>query len=67
MGSGGPQKPFSWLSEGIRGVFTIITEAGEKPCIPHLHILGAPSWSVVRANILLEPLLVTVVVTLGRR
>jgi hypothetical protein len=42
-GSGGPQKPFSWLSEGVRGVFTINTEAGEKACVPHLLILGAPS------------------------
>ena len=40
-GSGGPQKPFSWLSEGDRGVFTINTEAGEKTCIPNLHLLGA--------------------------
>jgi hypothetical protein len=36
-GSGGRQKPFSWLSEGVGGAFTINTEAGEKPCIPHLH------------------------------
>jgi hypothetical protein len=28
-GSGGPQKPFSWLSEGVRGAFTINTETGE--------------------------------------
>jgi hypothetical protein len=28
-GSGGPQKPFSSLSEGVRGVFTIYTEVGE--------------------------------------
>jgi hypothetical protein len=47
-GSGGPQKPFSWLSEGVRGVFTINTEAGEQACIPHFHILCATpmsSWS----------------------
>ena len=31
MGSVGPQKPFSWLSEGIRAVLTINTEAGESP------------------------------------
>ena len=29
-GSEGSQKPFSWLSEGARGVFTINTEAGEQ-------------------------------------
>jgi hypothetical protein len=28
-GSGRSQKPISWLSEGVRGVFTTITEAGE--------------------------------------
>jgi hypothetical protein len=28
-GSGGPQKAFSSLSEGVRGVFTIYTEVGE--------------------------------------
>jgi hypothetical protein len=53
-GSGGPQKPFSWLSEGIKGVFTISTEYSEMICIPHLHILGAipmSSWSLVRVNI----------------
>ena len=33
-GSGGPQKPFSSLSEGLRGIFTIITEAGEMTCVP---------------------------------
>jgi hypothetical protein len=50
-------------------VFTIYIEAGEETCIPHLHILGTPmsSWLVVRENILLECLLVTFVVTLGRR
>ena len=37
---GGPQKPSSWLSEGVRGIFTINTEVGEKSCVPHLHILG---------------------------
>jgi hypothetical protein len=52
-GSGGSQKPFSWLSEGIRGVFTIITEAGERLASPHLHILGTTmcSWLVVPVNI----------------
>src|SRR5215207_5244671 len=39
--SGGPQKPFSSLSEGLRGIFTIITEAGEVTCVL-LHILGPP-------------------------
>jgi hypothetical protein len=50
-------------------MFTINTEAGEETCIPHFHILGTSlsSWSLVRANILLERLLVTVVVTLGTR
>jgi hypothetical protein len=43
--NGGPQKPFSWLSEGVRGVFTTDTEAGEMICIPHLHILGATPMS----------------------
>ena len=65
-GSGGPQKPFSSLSEGVRGVFTINTETGEESCVPNLHILGATpmsSWLVVRANILLERLLIT----FGRR
>jgi hypothetical protein len=33
-GSGGPQKPFSWLSEGVRGMFTINTEAGERLVFP---------------------------------
>lgn len=33
-GSGGPQKPFSWLSEGVRGVFTTNTEAGERTYVP---------------------------------
>jgi hypothetical protein len=28
-GSGGPQKPFSRLSEDVGGAFTINTEAGE--------------------------------------
>ncbi len=65
-GSGGPQKPFSWLSEDVRDVFTINTEAGELTLVPHLHILGTTmcSWLVVRADILQELLLVTLVVTL---
>jgi hypothetical protein len=52
-GSEGPQKPTSWLSEGARGAFTINTEIGENPCIPHLHILGTTMclWSLVRVNI----------------
>ena len=33
-GSGGSQKPFSSLSEGVGGVFTINTETGEKTCVP---------------------------------
>jgi hypothetical protein len=53
IGSGGPQKPSSWLSEGVRCIFTICTETGEETCIPHLHILGTTmcSWLVVRVNI----------------
>jgi hypothetical protein len=51
--SGGPQKPFSSLSEGIKTMFTINTEVGEKTFIPHLHIPGTTmsSWLVVRVNI----------------
>jgi len=37
-GSGGPQKPFSSLSEGARGLFIINTEAGEIACVLHLKI-----------------------------
>jgi hypothetical protein len=44
-GSGGPQKPSSSLSEGLRGMFTIITETSEKTCVPNLHILGATPMS----------------------
>jgi hypothetical protein len=52
IGSGGPQKPFSSLSEGVGGVFTIDTEDGERLVSP-LHILGITmcSWLVVRVNI----------------
>jgi hypothetical protein len=42
-GSGDPQKPFSWLSEGARGVFTINTEAGEITCVLHLKIPNVPT------------------------
>jgi hypothetical protein len=50
-GSGGSQKLFSSLSEDVREMFTINTEAGEKIRVPHL--LGATmcSWLVVRVNI----------------
>jgi hypothetical protein len=41
-GSGGPQKLTSWLSEGVRGVFTINTEVGEMTRVLHLHILVPP-------------------------
>jgi hypothetical protein len=34
-GSGGRQKPFSWLSEGVGGIFTINTEAGEIAYVLH--------------------------------
>jgi len=37
-GSGGPQKPFSWLSEGVRDRFTTDTENGEIACLLHLKI-----------------------------
>src|SRR5215218_9910490 len=30
-GSGGPQKALSWLSEGVRWMFTPNTAAGERP------------------------------------
>jgi len=46
-GSEGPQKATSWLSEGVRAVFTIHTEIDENPCTPKLHIFGATpisSW-----------------------
>jgi hypothetical protein len=51
-GSVGSQKPFSWLSEGDRRLFTINTEAGEIACVLHLKIPGTTtmsSWLVVRA------------------
>jgi hypothetical protein len=37
-GSGGPQKPFSSLSEGVRDVFTVSTESSEMACVLHLKI-----------------------------
>ena len=37
IGSGGPQKPFSWLSEGVRALFTVNTETGEMTCVPTPH------------------------------
>jgi hypothetical protein len=43
LGGGGPHKPFSWLSEGVSGMFTMNTETGETVCVPHLHIRGTPS------------------------
>jgi hypothetical protein len=42
-GSGGPQKPFSWLSEGDRRLFTINTETGETACVLHLMITNVPT------------------------
>jgi hypothetical protein len=44
--SGGPQKPFSSLSEGVRGIFTVSTEPGEIACVLHILILGTTmsSW-----------------------
>jgi hypothetical protein len=32
IGSGGPQELFSWLSEGVGGVFTVSTESSERTC-----------------------------------
>jgi hypothetical protein len=70
-GSGGPQKPFSSLSEGVRGEFTIYTEAGERTYVPAFlssvppHVLVG-SWYGHRP-FFLELLLVTFVVMLGRR
>ena len=49
-GSGGPQKPFSWLSEGIRRVFTISTEAGEKTCVPTFTSLRSDHHVLVVAD-----------------
>jgi hypothetical protein len=37
-GSGGPQKPSSWLSEDVKGVFTVSTESSEIACVLHLKI-----------------------------
>ena len=69
-GSGGPQKPFSSLSEGLRGVFTICTEAGERPHVPAFlssgHdpcVLAVGGAGRCRSDLSL----VTFVVTLGRR
>jgi hypothetical protein len=41
-GSGGPQKLFSWLSEGVEAVFTINTEVGEETSDLYLHQLFTP-------------------------
>ena len=40
--SGGPQKPFSSLSEGLGEIFTVSTESSEKTCDLHLHQLFTP-------------------------
>jgi hypothetical protein len=37
-GSGGPHKPFSSLSEGVRAVFIVSTESSEIACVLHLKI-----------------------------
>jgi hypothetical protein len=42
---GGPQNASSSLWEGVRSVFTINTETGDKTCIPYLHILQATTMS----------------------
>ena len=39
--SGGPQKPSSWLSEGVGCVFTVSTESSEIVRVLYLLILGA--------------------------
>jgi hypothetical protein len=64
-GSGGPQKPFSWLSEGVRAVFTINTETGEMTCIPHLPILGATPMSFVLLTVVLAMVMVALVLFLS--
>jgi hypothetical protein len=33
-GSGGPQKPLPWLSEGVKGIFTVSTVSSEITCGP---------------------------------
>jgi hypothetical protein len=51
-GSGGSQKPFSSLSEGVRGMFTIVTEVSEITSVPPPHPRDTMStWSLVRVNI----------------
>ena len=66
-GDGVPHKPFSWLSEGVRGMFTTNTEAGEKLVSPstssghHVHVVASAG------QYCLDLSLVTVVVTTGRR
>jgi hypothetical protein len=42
-GNGGPQKPFSSLSEEVRGGFTIDTETDETACVLHLKIPNVPT------------------------
>jgi hypothetical protein len=42
-GNGGPQKPSSWLSEGVRDVFTINTESSEMACVLRPMITNAPT------------------------
>jgi hypothetical protein len=54
-GSGGSQKLFSPLIEGVTGMFTTNTGSGEK-LVAHLYVLRATTMSsslVVRANIVL--------------
>jgi hypothetical protein len=46
-GDGGPQKPFSSFSEGVRGVFTISTESSERTCVPHFSSSVTPHVLVV--------------------
>jgi hypothetical protein len=46
-GDGGPQKPFSSFSEGVRGVFTISTESSERACVPHFSSSVTPHVLVV--------------------
>src|SRR5215217_2159463 len=57
IGSGGFQKPSSWLSEGVGGVFTIHTEIGEMTCVPlHIPRTTMSSWLAGTGGYSLGPL-----------
>jgi hypothetical protein len=49
-GSGGPQKPFSSLSEGVGGVLTVSTESSEIACILHLKIPNVPTCGATQSR-----------------